>query len=356
MQQRGTLTMLLEPEPPTLVALTNCGDPSMFVSAKVTEGLLAYDFDLTPRPQLATAWSVSPDRREFTFRLRRGVRWHDGVPFTSHDVASAIALLRDLHGRGRTTFANVIAVRTPSSHTVVIELSQPAPFLLYAFAASESPITPAHLYNSGDASASPNGAKPIGTGPFVFREWVKGSHVAFERNPHYWDSPKPHVDQLVVRFIESPQEKLAAIETGTIDLAPGTPVPLDAIRRIKANPNLSLVTDGYQYTNQVVRLEFNLDHPILGRRAIRQAIAHTIDRQTIFAPPTLIRLPPSRSWMRRDYRAERMAFACACTSTMCLLETVTGAQPNAWHRLSLPGHRRRGENARLPGLYPSHLH
>jgi peptide/nickel transport system substrate-binding protein len=281
MPQPVQLTMLLEPEPPTLVALTNCGDPSMFVSAKVTEGLLAYDFDLSPRPQLATAWSVSPDSREFTFHLRQGVQWHDGAPFTSRDVASAIALLRDVHGRGRTTFANVTAVRTPHPHTAVIVLSQPAPFLLYALAGSESPMTPAHVYDSGDVSVNPNGAKPIGTGPFVFGEWVRGSHVIYERNPNYWDSPKPYMDKLVVRFIEKSQERLAAIEAGAIDLAPGTPVPLDAIRRIEANPNLCLVTDGYQYTNQVVRLEFNLDHPVLGRRAIRQAIAHALDRQAI---------------------------------------------------------------------------
>jgi peptide/nickel transport system substrate-binding protein len=281
MREAGTLTMLLEPEPPTLVALTNCGDPSMFVSAKVTEGLLSYAFDLSPRPQLATAWSVSPDSREFTFRLREGVRWHDGPPFTSRDVASSVALLRELHGRGRTTFANVTAVRTPDPLTAVIALSRPAPFLLHALAGSESPMTPAHLYGSGDAQANPNGAKPIGTGPYVFREWARGSHLVYGRNPHYWDSPKPYVDKLVVRFIENPQEKLAALEAGAIDLAPGTPVPLDAMRRIEANPGLCLVTDGYQYTNQVVRLEFNLDHPVLGRRAVRQAIAHSLDRRAI---------------------------------------------------------------------------
>ena len=173
MQNGVTLTVLVEPEPPTLVALTNCGDPSMLVSAKITEGLLAYDFDLNPRPQLATAWQVSVDQREFTFSLRRGVRWHDGAPFTSRDVASSIALLREVHGRGRSTFANVAEVRTPDPHTAVIVLSRPAPFLLYAMAASESPITPAHLYDGGSAGANPNGGAPIGTGPFVFREWIR---------------------------------------------------------------------------------------------------------------------------------------------------------------------------------------
>jgi peptide/nickel transport system substrate-binding protein len=283
MQNGVTLTVLVEPEPPTLVALTNCGDPSMLVSAKITEGLLAYDFDLNPRPQLATAWQVSVDQREFTFSLRRGVRWHDGAPFTSRDVASSIALLREVHGRGRSTFANVAEVRTPDPHTAVIMMSRPAPFLLYAMAASESPITPAHLYDGGSAGANPNGAAPIGTGPFVFREWVRGRHIIYDRNPDYWDHPKPYVDRLVVRFIENTEEKLAAIEAGEIDLAPGTPAPLDLMYRLEANPDLCFITDGYQYTNQVVRLEFNLNHPVLGRHEVRQAIAHALDRRVLVA-------------------------------------------------------------------------
>jgi peptide/nickel transport system substrate-binding protein len=68
----GTISFLVDPEPTTLVALTDSADPTMALSAKVTEGLLSYDFDLNPRPQLATAWTVSDDARTFTFRLRGG--------------------------------------------------------------------------------------------------------------------------------------------------------------------------------------------------------------------------------------------------------------------------------------------
>lgn len=273
--------MLVEPEPPTLVALTNCGDPTMLVSAKVTEGLLSYDFDLNPQPQLAIGWSVSVDCREFTFRLRADVRWHDGRPFTSRDVAVSIRLLKDLHGRGRTTFANVSEVRTPDMLTAIIVLSQPAPYLLRAFAACESPIMPAHRYTEGDALEHQNGVAPVGTGPFIFKEWVAGSHITYERNNDYWDSPKPYVDRVIVRFIEDADVKVAAIEDGSIDLAPGTPVPLEWLRRLSANPRLRMVTNGYLYLNQIVRLEFNLDHPEFGKLAVRQAIAHSLRRQTI---------------------------------------------------------------------------
>ena len=81
------------------------------------EGLLAYDFDLRPKPQLATAWSVSPDGLKYTFTLRQNVKWHDGQPFTSADVAFSIDLLKSVHPRGRSTFANVTSIATPDART-----------------------------------------------------------------------------------------------------------------------------------------------------------------------------------------------------------------------------------------------
>ena len=138
----GTLNFLVEPEPPALSTLAHTAGPSTKVSAKVQEGLLTYAHDLTPRPQLATAWSISPDGLRYTFTLRDGVNWHDGVPFTSADVAASIQLLQQHHPRGRGTFANVIDIETPDRLTAVIVLSRPAPYLISAFAASESPIVP----------------------------------------------------------------------------------------------------------------------------------------------------------------------------------------------------------------------
>ena len=276
----GTLTMLVEPEPTVLVALTNCADPSMLVSAKVTEGLLSYDFDLTPQPELATGWQVSADGLEIAFELRRGVRWHDGEPFTSRDVAHSIELLKTVHPRGRATFAAVETVLTPDPHRAILKLSRPAPFLLRALAACEAPIVPSHLYRSPERGRH-NDVAPIGTGPFVFEEWVRGQHIRYRRNEDYWDNPKPGIDRLIVRFIEDEAEKAAALEAGRLDLAPATPVPFDTLARLKTLPMLAFETGGYQYTNQIVRLEFNLDDPLMRQKPLRRAIAHAIDRRLL---------------------------------------------------------------------------
>ncbi|GJD48344.1 Glutathione-binding protein GsiB [Methylobacterium crusticola] len=277
----GTLTVVIQPEPPTLVSLTHTAGPTTRVSPKVTEGLLSFDLDFRPKPQLATAWSVSEDGLRYRFALRRGVTWHDGRAFTSADVAHSIRLLKEHHPRGRGTFAGVVDVLTPEPHVAEIVLARPAPYLLAALTASEAPIVPRHRYAEGDPLASPNGKAPVGTGPFVFREWVQGSHILYERNPNYWDPGKPHLDRIVVRFIADANARAVALETGEIHLAPDTPVPLGQLDALKANPALRIETGGYDYQPIVYRLEFNLANPYFRHLAVRQAVAHAVDRAAI---------------------------------------------------------------------------
>jgi peptide/nickel transport system substrate-binding protein len=142
----GTLIWLVTPEPSSIIPLTTTAGGNAEIGPKVVEGLLTYDKDLNPEPLLATAWSVSKDGLQYRFTLRQGVRWHDGKPFTSADVAFSILTLKQVHPRGRSTFANVTDVKTPDPYTAIVELSKPAPFLLTALSGSESPIIPKHLY------------------------------------------------------------------------------------------------------------------------------------------------------------------------------------------------------------------
>lgn len=281
-RRNQVVTMLVDPEPATLVALTNCADPTMLVSGKITEGLLSYDFDMTPRAQLAVDWRAERSGLELVFRLRPDVRWHDERPFTSREVAFSLMLLKQVHPRGRSTFANVAEVLTPDALTAVVRLMRPAPSLIHALAGCESPMVPRHRYENR-SSPSEIELAPIGTGPFVFRDWVRGSHITLDRNPFYWGHPQPAVDGLLIRFINDPAKRLAAIESGAIDVAPGTPAPMTQLDRLARNARLVFETNGYQYTNQIVRLEFNLDHPVIGKLQVRRAIAHAIERGALVA-------------------------------------------------------------------------
>ena len=277
----GTITLLLSAEPPTLTSIAHTAYNTVIVSPKMTEGLLTYDFDLNPQPQLATAWDVSEDGLIYTFKLRSGVTWHDGKPFTSADVAHSLLTIKDVHPRGRSTFGNLAEVRTPDELTAVLVLSRPAPYLISAFAASETPIVPKHVYAGSRADANPANNTPVGTGPFRFREWVRGSQLILDRNPAYWDEGKPFIDRLVVRFITDGAARSAALEAGDVQIAPNTPVPLSDIDRLRALPHLAVEDRGYEYTNSVSRIEFNLDRPFFQDVRVRRAFAHVIDRKAI---------------------------------------------------------------------------
>ena len=278
----GTLVLAQYPEPPTLTSALTTAGPTQSISAKLFDGLLRYGPDLAPQPGLATHWDVSADYLSITFKLRPGVRWHDGTPFTSDDVAfSLLQVWRRYHSRGRSTFANVVAVDTPDPLTAVLRLSKPAPYILSAMMSVESQVIPKHRYAGTDILNNPLNSAPIGTGPFRFKSWTRGSNIVLERNPDYWDPGKPHLDQIVFRIMPEPDGVVAALETGSVHLAAAGTIPQSAVTQLGHEPSLTLITRGTDFSVGLNAFEFNLDRPFFRDVRVRQAIAHMIDRDFI---------------------------------------------------------------------------
>src|SRR5690606_12510391 len=145
-------------------------------------------------PRLAVAWEGSDDGLSATFRLREGVRWHDGAPFTSADVAfSALKVWKPLQNLGRLVFANLEAVDTPDDLTAIFRFSKPTPFQLIRNALpAVSSVVAKHIFeNEADIAASPLNNRPVGTGPFRFVEHRPGEYYLLERNPDYWGEGEP---------------------------------------------------------------------------------------------------------------------------------------------------------------------
>lgn len=273
----GTAIIAILQEPTQLASALTSAGPTQQVSGKIFDGLLAYGIDATPQPQLATAWKVSDDGLRITFHLRPNVRWHDGQPFTSEDVAfSVLEVWKKYHSRGRSTFANVTSVETPDALTAVLVLTKPAPYILNALASTESQPVPKHLYKSGDPLSNPHNLAPIGTGPFRFVNWERGNHIVLERNPDYWDAPRPNLDRLIVRFLPDSSALANALETKAVHF--GTPVYVD-LARLAKDPDLISYHLNTPFNATVNSLEFNLDRPVLRDARVRQAFAHAVDRE-----------------------------------------------------------------------------
>ena len=273
----GTLRYAIEAESDALLALTNTSGTAVLVGPKIFDGLLTYDNDLNPAPQLATSWEISPDGLRYTFHLRDGVTWHDGQKFTSADVAFSILRLKVSQPRGRGTFANVKDVETPDPLIAVIVLAKPAPYLITALASTESPIVAKHVLGATPPTATPGPSQLIGTGPFMFKEWVRGDHVTLVRNPNYWDKPKPYLDQIAIRFITDYASIAAGLETGEIDVTGD--LSLGDIERLKTNPDLLVTARSVPYSSPQVQAIFNLDHEYAKDPKVREAVAHAIDLQ-----------------------------------------------------------------------------
>jgi len=278
----GTLAMVVFPEPPTLAPYLSTAAPVGQVATKVYEGLLEYDFELKPLPSLAKSWNVSPDGKTVTFQLQEGVRFHDGKPFTSADVQHSIMeVLKKVHPRGTSTFREVEAIDTPDSHTAVLRLKNPAPYMFAALSGYESPMLPKHLLEGTDARTNPLANKPVGTGPFRFIEWRRGKYARLDKNPDYWRKGSPHVDRIVATFIADAQTRSAAVERGEVDYAAFNAVSYADASRMKQLPNIAITTKGYEFISPIVELEFNTTKKPFDNAKVRQAIAYAIDRKFI---------------------------------------------------------------------------
>lgn len=278
----GTLTMIISPSPQVLNSAITTAGAEQVVSTKMFDSLLTYDYDLNPKPQLATAWTVSPDGLKVTFTLRKGVKWHDGKEFTAKDVAwTTMNVWKVYNGRGRTIFGNVTAVETPDPYTAVFVLSKPSPGMLKSLASQQAQILPAHLYEGTDVLTNPYNLKPVGTGPFKFVSFTPGDNLVLERNPNYWDAGKPYLDKIIFRFIADPATVSNSLDAGDAQIVNQSLISMSDLPHFKDSGKFDITTKGYEFQNDMETSEFNLDDPILKNLKVRQAIAHAIDKQWI---------------------------------------------------------------------------
>ena len=277
----GTLSMLVQPEVPTLASYLSTSMPVGQTASKIYDGLLEYNFDLSPRPCLAKSWNVSPDGLTITFNIRKGVKFHDGHPMTSEDVRySIMEVLIKYHARGG-KFKIIESIQTPDDHTVLIKLKSSSPALMMAFSGYESPIIPKHLFAGKDIKNHPLANNPIGTGPFKFVEWKRGQYMRFDRNPDYWSPGQPYFDRIVVQTIPDSATRSAVLEKGDFQLAGFGAVPNNDAKRLGALPNLIVTTKGYENFSPISELDFNTKVKPFNNKKVRQAVAFCIDRKFV---------------------------------------------------------------------------
>ena len=281
----GTVVVAIVSDPGHLNPAITTSGATHAASELLYNGLLGRDERGDPIPELAESWQVEQGGTVYRFRLRDGVKWHDGTPFTSSDVKFTFEeVLLKFHARTRASMGALLAgVEAPDDRTVIFRFKQPYAPLLYQLDATEAPIVARHVYQGTDPQTNPANSNPIGTGPFKFVSYTKGTEIRLARNPAYFRTGLPYLDGLVMRIIPDLSVQVLALENGEVDFLWELPGPLQS--RIKGDARFQTARTGYHPggSNCIMTMSFNLERPILKELRVRQAVAQALDRQTFLA-------------------------------------------------------------------------
>ena len=228
--------------------------------------------------ELAERWAWQDDYRNLVFFLRKGVKWHDGEPFTAKDVKFTFDMVRgaaDAEGRLRLNprkdwYSNVEAIETPDPHTVVFHLKRAQPSLLMMLASGYSPVYPAHVQPAEFRTGC------VGTGPFRLKEWRRGQFVEYVKNPDYFIPGRPYLDGIRYVVISERGSRTAALQAGRLDVAfPGEGTKAMWEQLHQAEPRL--VVD-ITPTNVNDNLIMNIGRPPFNDVRLRRALSLAVDR------------------------------------------------------------------------------
>lgn len=255
---------------------------SIKAGIQIFENLVIFGKDsMDVEPQLAKSWSISEDGLTWTFKLRRGVKFHDGTPFNAKAVYDSFARIIDkshpFYGYGKWKYLSlslgqVKEIKVIDDYTVSLVTKKPYAPLLNNLALWLCPIvSPQAMAKYKDQI----GLNPVGTGPFEFVKWVKDDQIILKRNNEYWGE-KAKVDKIILKSIPEPSSRLMALQSGTIDIADD--LDPDSINLVKKNANLAVIE---RPSVNVGYLALNTEKEALKDVRVRQAISHAIDKETL---------------------------------------------------------------------------
>jgi peptide/nickel transport system substrate-binding protein len=280
----GTLRLYHNDNPPSTSLLEEATIASVMPFAAVFNNLVVFDpakphesID-TVIPDLAESWSWDSTNTKLTFKLKQGVKWHDGQPFTAKDVQCT---WRMLIGKGETTdfkrnprkvwYTKLKDISINGDYEATFELSEPQPGLPVLLASAFSPVYPCHVPQQVMRT------KPVGTGPFRFVEFKRGDTIKLVRNPDYFKKDRPYLDEISVRTIDSRATRMLAFSTGDFDITFPSDVNVPLLKDIKARaPHAvcEMITTG-----TLINLLVNRANPPFDNPEIRKAMSLALDRK-----------------------------------------------------------------------------
>lgn len=270
--QGGSLAVGVNISPATLDPTTNPSEGIRNVTyANIYEGLTAVDEQGAVHPLLAQSWSVSPDGVHYTFALHPNVQFHDGTPLTCAAVKFSLNRARSPESLNpqKQIFENIQDVSCPSDLSVLVTLKATHASFLSELAWADAVIV-------APQSAAGNAQHPIGTGPFVFKDWKRAESITLEKNTAYWGTPAK-LTTVIFRFYTDPLAAANALLDGQLDAYPSFPAPEMAARFTQNSA--FVVKQGIAPFKAMLAL--NNRRKLFAQPLVRQALAYALDRAGI---------------------------------------------------------------------------
>ncbi len=293
----GTMVVATKLEPPYYVTNYLWDGSVPYVARNILSKLVQYDDDSTAiYPDLAESWDFTEDLMTYTFKLREGVKWHDGEAFTSADVKWTVESILE-YGEGANAWEYVDMVESiecPDDYTVIFHLSEPCGTFLSNCADYYGwEVLPKHLYEGTDVVNNPYNQAPIGTGPFVFVEHELGQYCKVKANPDYYGDG-PYLDEVIFSFVPDTTTAMTSLEAGEVACMTATPSFAEADRLATVE---GLVVDP-DATAIVQWAHFNMDgsRPYISDKAVREAICYAINNENIADILYMGMVEPATSW------------------------------------------------------------
>lgn len=272
----GTLIVGLQGDPTTYNPDSSNDDFAYFVCQNIFNRLLKLDVENNFVPDLADSWSVSEDAKEYTFNLAKGVKWHDGQPFTSEDVKWTFEAIIKNNGPIAANLSAVEEIVCKDDNTVVMKLKRPDAGFLSTLSWYACFIMPKHIYEGTDWIANPASKNPIGTGPFRFVEHKNGISVELEANKDYFRG-SPKIDRLVFQIIADSNTAVQAFYNGELDVL-GISAPLSEVAKFEAAQGVKVVKSPLLSR---VYIDPNMAREPFNKPEVRQAVALCVNPQEI---------------------------------------------------------------------------
>jgi peptide/nickel transport system substrate-binding protein len=289
-------------EPRSLNPNIRQDDGALRLAAKIHQTLVTTDFvhNTGVHPGLADRWEISPDGKLYTFHLNPNAKWHDGKPVTADDVKWTYDTIREKKGGTVRFFEEVEAIEAAGPNTVVIRMKNVDASLLGNLGTWNAPfILPKHVYDGQDWLTAPANEKPIGSGPFKFVSWQKGSHLIVEANTDFFRG-RPAIQRIVTRFYNLPN-LITAFETGEVKYVYEL-LPFSELARLKRDPKYSI---DFHYRGLSSQIQINLRGKPFNDVRVRRALAMAVDRADVsrrvfdsLAPLNAAQMP--FSWARTE--------------------------------------------------------